>query len=229
MPTALKNIVAILALAACGWACRAGADAVDRPIPAPKLDTPAAEATGPEIAVLAGGCFWGVEGVFEHVQGVIKVVSGYSGGSRETARYEKVITERTGHAEAVEITFNPRQVSYGRLLQLYFSVVHDPTQLNRQGPDRGPSYRSEIFFRSPTQERIARAYIRQLTEAKVFARPIVTKISPLKAFYPAEAYHQDFLMYNPRHPYIVRYDLPKLAALKRIYPKVYMETPAARR
>src|SRR6266849_1734049 len=176
MNTKLKTTVATLTLAAFGLACQVGADAINKVIPAPALDTPAAEATGPQTAVLAGGCFWGLQGMFEHVQGVTKVVAGYSGGAKATAHYEMVGTERTGHAESVEITFDPKRVSYGQLLQLFFSVAHDPTQLNRQGPDSGPSYRSEIFFGSPTQERVARAYVEQLSKARVFASPIVTKI-----------------------------------------------------
>ena len=225
MHTKINTTVAVLALAACGWACQVRADAVDKVIPAPALDTPAAEAKGLETAVLAGGCFWGMQGMFQRVQGVTKVVAGYSGGTKETASYEMVSTERTGHAEAVEITFDPRKISYGQILRLYFSVAHDPTQLNRQGPDTGPSYRSEIFFASPAQERIAKAYVAQLAKANVFRSPIVTKIEPLKAFYPAEGYHQDFLIKNPNHPYIVRNDLPKVAALKRVYPELYREEP----
>ncbi|HYU35028.1 MAG TPA: peptide-methionine (S)-S-oxide reductase MsrA [Thermoanaerobaculia bacterium] len=226
MHTKLKTTAAILALAACGWACRVGAaDSINKAIPAPKVDTPAAEATGLQTAVLAGGCFWGLQGMFEHVQGVTKVVAGYSGGTKETAHYEMVGTERTGHAESVEITFDPKRLSYGQLLRLFFSVAHDPTQLNRQGPDSGPSYRSEIFFTSPTQERIAKAYVAQLTEANIFSHPIVTKIEPMKGFYPAEGYHQDFLIHNPNYPYIVVNDLPKIASLKRVYPELYQETP----
>jgi peptide-methionine (S)-S-oxide reductase len=225
MHTKIKTTVAALTLAACGLACRVGADAVNKPIPVPALDTPAAETAGPQTAVLAGGCFWGLQGMFEHVNGVTKVVAGYSGGTRETAHYEMVGTERTGHAESVEITFDPKRISYGQLLRLYFAIAHDPTELNRQGPDSGPSYRSEIFFSSPTQERIARAYVEQLTKGKVFSGPIVTRIEPLKGFYPAEDYHQDFLIHNPTYPYIVRNDLPKVAALKKIYPEVYRETP----
>src|SRR5437764_7507569 len=185
MNTNIKTIAAALTLAACGMACQVGAEAVNKAIPAPAVDTPAAEATGTQTAVLAGGCFWGLQGMFEHVQGVTKVVAGYSGGAKATAHYERVGTERTGHAESVEITFDPKRISYGQLLQLYFSVAHDPTQLNRQGPDSGPSYRSEIFFATPTQERVAKAYVAQLTQAKVFNAPILTKIEPLKAFYAA--------------------------------------------
>ena len=218
------TVALALALAALAGRC-AGADAINKVIPAPALDTPAAEAAGTETAVLAGGCFWGVQGMFEHVKGVTRVVAGYSGGSKETAHYEMVGTERTGHAESVQITFDPKQVSYGQLLQLYFAVAHDPTELNRQGPDSGPSYRSEIFFESATQKRIAEAYVAQLTGAHVFDGPIVTKIEPEKGFYPAEGYHQDFLIHNPTYPYIVRNDLPKIEALKRVYPQLYRPTP----
>ncbi|HEX3553534.1 MAG TPA: peptide-methionine (S)-S-oxide reductase MsrA [Thermoanaerobaculia bacterium] len=225
MHTKIKTTAAALALAACGWACQVGADAINTVIPAPAVDTPAAEATGLQTAVLAGGCFWGLQGMFEHVQGVTKVVAGYAGGSKETAHYEMVGTERTGHAESVEITYDPKRISYGQLLRLYFAVAHDPTELNRQGPDSGPSYRSEIFFKTPAQERIAKAYVEQLTKGKVFKGPIVTRIEPLKGFYPAEDYHQDFLIHNPNHPYIVRNDLPKIDALKRVYPELYRETP----
>lgn len=225
MNTKIKITAAALTLAACGLACRVGADAINKVIPAPALDTPAAEATGTQTAVLAGGCFWGLQGMFEHVQGVTKVVAGYSGGTKETAHYETVGTERTGHAESVEITFDPKKISYGQLLRLYFSVAHDPTELNRQGPDSGPSYRSEIFFTSPAQERVAKAYVTQLSQGKVFGSPIVTKIEPMKGFYPAEGYYQDFLIHNPTYPYIVRNDLPKIDALKKVYPELYRETP----
>ncbi len=219
--------VAALGLAALAWSGRTGADAINRTIPAPQMDAPAAQSKGLETAVLAGGCFWGLQGMFEHVQGVTKVVAGYSGGAPATAHYEMVGTERTGHAESVEITFDPQQISYGQLLRLFFSVAHDPTELDRQGPDSGPSYRSEIFFGSPLQERVARAYVAQLTKEKVFGAPIVTRIEPLKGFYPAEAYHQDFLIHNPTYPYIVRNDLPKIDALKQVYPQLYRPTPAA--
>jgi peptide-methionine (S)-S-oxide reductase len=205
--------------------CHANAEAVNREIPSPAVDTPAAESGKSEVAVLAGGCFWGLQGMFEHVRGVTRVVAGYSGGDKATAHYEMVGTETTGHAESVQITFDPKQVSYGQLLRLYFSVAHDPTQLDRQGPDRGPSYRSEIFFASPAQERIAKAYVAQLTQAKVYPSPIVTKIEPLKAFYPAEDYHQDYLIHNPRQPYIVYNDLPKIEALKQVYPQQYRAAP----
>jgi peptide-methionine (S)-S-oxide reductase len=213
-----------LALAVLAGRC-AGADAINKVIPPPAVDTPAAATGGSESAVLAGGCFWGLQGMFEHVKGVTRVVAGYSGGSKATAHYEMVGTERTGHAESVEITFDPKQVSFGQLLQLYFSVAHDPTEVNRQGPDSGPSYRSEIFFKSPAQKQIAEAYVAQLSQAKVFDGPIATKIEPEQGFYPAEDYHQDFLIHNPSYPYIVRNDLPKIDALKRVYPQFYQAAP----
>ena len=169
-----------------------------------------------ETAVLAGGCFWGMEAVFEHVRGVTNVVSGYAGGSRADATYDKVSAERTAHAEAVRITFDPDKISYGRLLQIYATVAHDPTQLNRQGPDVGKSYRSAIFPQSKTQDAAARAFIARLKQA----RPVVTKIES-GAFYPAEAYHQDFARKNPLHPYILAHDRPKVAALKRQFPALY--------
>jgi len=223
----MKNTALTLLLAAFVLSCSASADTINKTIPAPEIDTPAAEANGRQVAVLAGGCFWGLQGMFEHVKGVTKVVAGYSGGDKATAHYEMVGTERTGHAESVEITFDPKQISYGQLLRLFFSVAHDPTQLNRQGPDSGPSYRSEIFFASPSQERVAKAYVDQLNKAKVFSAPIVTKIEPLKAFYAAEDYHQDYLIHNPNQPYIVYNDLPKIEALKQVYPQVYRAQPVA--
>jgi len=163
--------------------------------------------------------------VFEHVKGVTKVVAGYSGGLKSTAHYEDVTTETTGHAESVEITFDPKQVSFGRLLQIYFSVAHDPTELNRQGPDTGTSYRSEIFAATPQQQKTAQAYIAQLNAAHIFTAPIVTKVEPLQGFYPAEDYHQDFLIHNPTYPYIVYNDLPKLAAFKAVWPQYYRPDP----
>jgi peptide-methionine (S)-S-oxide reductase len=225
MKKTLLAVVMVTLLLSCG----ANAEAVNKAIPAPDVDTPAAETAKPQVAVLAGGCFWGLQGMFEHVQGVTRVVAGYSGGAKATAHYEMVGTETTGHAESVEITFDPKKISYGQLLRLFFSVAHDPTELDRQGPDRGPSYRSEIFFTSPSQERIARAYVQQLAKAKVFASPIVTKIEPLKGFYAAEDYHQDYLIRNPQQPYIVYNDLPKIEALKQAYPQIYRATPVALR
>ena len=226
MKQLIRKRLVTLALAAIVFGCRVNADTINKAIPSPLVDAPAA-AGGPEVAVLAGGCFWGLQGMFEHVRGVTKVVAGYSGGEAATAHYEMVGSETTGHAESVQITFDPKQISYGQLLQLFFSVAHDPTQLDRQGPDRGPSYRSEIFYATPDQERVARAYFAQLTKANVFKSPIVTKIEPLKAFYPAEDYHQDYLIHNPNQPYIVYNDLPKIAALKRVYPQLYRSTPVA--
>ena len=198
-----------------------------RSIPPPALDEPANPQAASETTVLAGGCFWGQQGVFEHVKGVRRVVAGYSGGEKSTATYEQVSTETTGHAESIEITFDPKQVTYGQILQVFFSVAHDPTELDRQGPDTGPSYRSEIFFTNASQERVARAYVAQLDAAHAFGKPIVTKIEPLKGFYAAEAYHQDYLIHNPGAYYIVVNDLPKIANLKRIYPELYNETAAA--
>jgi peptide-methionine (S)-S-oxide reductase len=173
-----------------------------------------------ETVVLAGGCFWGMEAVFESLKGVSDVVSGYSGGSKANAEYELVSTGTTGHAESVLITYSPSQISLGTILKVYFSVAHDPTQLNRQDPDEGPQYRSAIFYANDEQKRIAEAYIKQLTDAKVFSKPIVTKLTPLQAFYRAEEYHQDFIKKNPHQGYIVRFDLPKLAALKKEYPEL---------
>jgi peptide-methionine (S)-S-oxide reductase len=191
------------------------------PIPDPLLQTPVANAQGEQTAVLAGGCFWGIEAVFEHVKGVTSVVSGYSGGSAGTAQYERVSTGKTGHAEAVQITFDPSQVSYGQLLKVFFSVAHDPTELNRQGPDTGTQYRSAIFYTNEDQKRIAQAYIAQLNQAKVFPRPIVTQVGPLEAFYEAESYHQDYLVHHPDQPYIVVNDLPKVENLRKQLPELY--------
>lgn len=194
-------------------------------LPAPSLDQPLAAVKGEQTAVFSGGCFWGIQAVFEHLKGVTSAVAGYSGGTAPHPSYEQVSTGTTGYAESVKVTYDSSQISYGQLLQVFFSVAHDPTELNRQGPDSGPSYRSEIFFTSPAQERVARAYVAQLDKAKIFSRPIATKIEPMKGFYPAEDYHQDFLIHNPTYPYIVRNDLPKIAALKRVYPDLYRETP----
>ena len=189
-------------------------------IPAPLVDNP--KASGPlQTAVLAGGCFWGVQGVFEHMRGVMKVLSGYSGGEKATAQYEIVSSGRTGHAESVQIVFDPKEVSYGELLQVYFSVAHDPTELNRQGPDTGTQYRSDIFYADDSQKRIAQAYIAQLDKARIFRSAIVTRVDPLKGFYPAEDYHQDFLIKNPQFPYIVVNDIPKIQNLKKVFPAYY--------
>ncbi|CDZ28505.1 peptide-methionine (S)-S-oxide reductase MsrA [Neorhizobium galegae] len=193
-------------------------------IPAPTVDQ-AASTAATETAIFAGGCFWGVQGVFQHVEGVKNAVSGYAGGAKETAVYETVGYGKTGHAEAVRVTFDPKKVTYGHLLQIYFSVAHDPTQLNRQGPDTGTQYRSTIFPTSEDQARVAKAYIDQLNKAKVFHAAIATTIEPGKAFYPAEAYHQDFLTQNPTYPYIVYNDLPKIENLKKLFPSDYRDKP----
>jgi peptide-methionine (S)-S-oxide reductase len=193
-------------------------------VPAPVQDVAPGSATS-EVAVLAGGCFWGVQGVYQHVTGVTKAVSGYAGGAASTAHYEMVGTGRTGHAESVQITFDPRVISYGKILQIFFSVVHDPTELNRQGPDEGTEYRSTIFPATAEQEKIARAYIAQLGAAKTFRSAIATTIETGKAFYPAEGYHQDYLTLHPTAPYIVFNDLPKIADLKRLFPESFRDKP----
>lgn len=187
--------------------------------PSPAVD-PKPDGPGVQTAVLAGGCFWGVEGVFERLAGVTNVVSGYAGGAKATAHYEVVETGTTGHAESVQITYDPAKVSYGTLLKVFFAIAHDPTELNRQGPDEGTQYRSSIFYSTPQQKEIADAYIRQLETAKIFSRPIVTKVVPLEGFYPAEGYHQHFLDRNPTYPYIVYNDLPKLDHLKKEFPEL---------
>ena len=192
-------------------------------MPAPAITEPAQN--GPQTAVFAGGCFWGVQGVFEHVNGVIRAVSGYSGGAKDTAEYETVSTGKTGHAESVEVTYDPANVTYEQLLQIYFSVVADPTELNYQGPDHGTQYRSALFYQTPEQKRIADNYIAQLNQAGVFSIPIVTTTEKLQAFYPAEGYHQDFLTLNPRYPYIAVNDLPKVEALRRLFPGFYRADP----
>ncbi|WP_293864571.1 peptide-methionine (S)-S-oxide reductase MsrA [uncultured Alsobacter sp.] len=202
-----------------------GASAEDfRLVPAVALDE-AVDAPGTRTAVFAGGCFWGVQGVFQHVEGVVSAVSGYAGGQAATAHYDMVGSGRTGHAEAVEVVYDPRKVTYGDLLRIFFSVAHDPTQLDRQGPDHGPQYRSAIFPRSADQTRVAKAYIEQLGRDHAFHAPIVTRIEADKAFYPAEAYHQDFLELNPGYPYIVINDLPKVAALQTLFPRQYRAKP----
>jgi peptide-methionine (S)-S-oxide reductase len=220
-------IVLIAVLAALGVGLPGAALAVERAVilPAPAVDNPKVAAP-PQTAVIAGGCFWGVQGVYQHVRGVQKVLSGYAGGTKATADYDAVSRGTTGHAESVEIRFDPKELSYGEILQIYFSVVHDPTQLNRQGPDTGPQYRSNIFYVDESQQRIAQAYIAQLAKAKAYRRAIVTRVDPLNGFYPAETYHQDFLLNNPTYPYIVIHDLPKIEQLKQVFPARYRDTPA---
>ncbi|WP_244480367.1 peptide-methionine (S)-S-oxide reductase MsrA [Rhizobium sp. Root1220] len=194
-----------------------------RTIPAPAMDQQ--PGPGTEVATFAGGCFWGVQGVFQHVKGVVSAKSGYAGGNKNTAQYEMVSSGNTGHAESVRVAFDPRRISYGHLLQIYFSVAHDPTQLNRQGPDTGTQYRSAIFPTNAEQSRIARAYISQLNQSRVFDAAIVTRIELGKTFYPAEKYHQNFLTNNPTYPYIVVNDLPKIESLKQLFPADYRAKP----
>src|SRR5580658_3497735 len=193
------------------------------PIPALSTDVPLAKQAGKETAVFAGGCFWGVQSVFQRVKGVVGTTAGYSGGSAKTATYKQVVTETTGHAESVEVTYDPAQITYGQLLRIYFSVAHDPTQLNRQGPDVGTSYRSAIFYNNEDQKRLAQAYIAQLDRDKVFHAKIVTEVTPLKAFYRAEDYHQDYAYHNPNNPYIQVCDRPKIEALKQQFPELFVD------
>jgi peptide-methionine (S)-S-oxide reductase len=213
----LIELASMLVFAA-GCSAPVGAGA---PLPPPALDIPAASAKGPQTAVFAGGCFWGVEAVFRHVKGVTRVVSGYAGGMLQHPTYEQVGSGRTGHAESVEVTYDPAQVSYGQLLVIFFSVAHDPTELNRQGPDVGTQYRSAIFYVNAQQKKVAEAYVAQLAKAKTFGQPIVTEIAPLPAFWPAEDYHQNYLALHPWQPYIVYNDLPKLEALRKEFPALY--------
>lgn len=213
----LAKLPAVLLCAALASPCMAAGVRA----PAPALDLP--RESGLRTAVLAGGCFWGVELVFEHVKGVRDVISGYAGGKGYMAHYAVVAGGDSGHAESVEILYDPQQISYGELLRVFFSVAHDPTQLNRQGPDEGPQYRSTIFYSTPDEERIARAYIEQLEAAKVFADPIVTTLEPNRGFFRAEAEHQDYATRNPRQPYIVLNDLPKLRHLQQLFPELYVE------
>ena len=201
-------------------ACTAGNAAVVA-VPAPAVDAPRAVKPGEQTAVIAGGCFWGIQAVFQHLKGVVSATSGYSGGEAKTAEYEVVSTGETGHAESVKVVYDPSQITYGELLRVFFSVAHDPTQLNRQGPDDGTQYRSVIFYGNDEQKKIAQAYIVQLDKARTFPSPIVTQVVPLKAFYPAEAYHQDYATRHPDQPYIVYNDAPKVAHLKQQFPELY--------
>jgi peptide-methionine (S)-S-oxide reductase len=201
-------------------ACSAG-DRAQVSIPGPAIDAAVASTSGEQTAVLAGGCFWGIQAVFQHVKGVISATSGYSGGSERTAEYEVVSTGETGHAESVKIVYDPSKITYGQLLRVFFSVAHDPTQLNRQGPDQGTQYRSSIFYGNDEQKRIAEAYITQLEKAKIFPHSIVTEVVPLKAFYAAESYHQDYATRHPENMYIVYNDAPKVAHLQEQFPDLY--------
>ena len=197
--------------------------ALNPPIPPASVDVPLAQRPGKETAVFAGGCFWGIQSVFQRVKGVVATSAGYSGGSAKTATYRQVITETTGHAESVEVTYDPSRITYGQLLRVFFSVAHDPTQLNRQGPDVGTSYRSAIFYTNEDQKRLAQAYIAQLDRQKVFPKAIVTEVTPLKGFYRAEDYHQDYAYYNPDNPYIQVCDRPKIEALRQQFPELFQE------
>jgi len=211
-----KSAIALTALMLAGLSVSQSA-----PLPLPAVDIPATSVKGPQTAVFAGGCFWGVEAVFRHVKGVKRAVSGYAGGMLVKPTYEQVGTGKTGHAESVEVTYDPAQVSYGQLLAVFFSVAHDPTQVDRQGPDYGPQYRSAIFYTNDEQKRVAEGYIAQLDKAKAFKAPIVTQVAKLPAFWPAEDYHQNYLALHPTQPYIVFNDLPKLGALQKEWPDLY--------
>jgi peptide-methionine (S)-S-oxide reductase len=215
-----STVVALLIAFAASIGCTA---ATKTPLPAPANDSPLAQAAGKQTAVFAGGCFWGTQSVFERVKGVLATTAGYSGGSAATAIYEQVGQENTGHAESVKVVYDPSKITYGQLLQIFFSVVHDPTQLNRQGPDVGESYRSVIFYANDEQQKISKAYIAQLDAAKVFRKPIVTQVVPLKGFYDAEAYHQDYALNHPDNPYILVCDRPKVEALKQQFPELFKD------
>jgi peptide-methionine (S)-S-oxide reductase len=221
--TGIATLIVAGLFAAGGVAISASTAQEAHRIPPPAVDEPAG--SSPEVAVVAGGCFWGVQGVFQHVDGVTSAVSGYDGGAKETAHYDMTSEGDTGHAESVRITFDPHRVTYGKILQIFFSVAHDPTELNRQGPDEGTQYRSAIFPANEEQARVAKAYIAQLTQAHTFGAPIVTTIEPGKTFYRAEDHHQDFLARNPTYPYIVYNDLPKVENLKRLFLDLYRPDP----
>ena len=223
----LLPIAGALAFSAWAFSVSNAATEAAVPLPPPALDAPLTQATQPtqETAVFAGGCFWGVQAVFQHTRGVLNAVSGYAGGDKATASYALIGSGRTGHAESVQITFDPKQISYGKLLQIYFSVAHDPTQLNRQGPDAGTQYRSEIFYLDASQKQVAERYIAQLDATHVFPRKIVTQLAPLAGFYRAEDYHQDYATLNPYSPYIVHFDQPKIASLKTLMPELYRDKP----
>ena len=216
-----RFLAMILTLAFAGATAGSAGDRANSTLPRPAVDAPRATSKAEQTAVVAGGCFWGIQAVFQHVNGVISATSGYAGGSPKTAEYELVSTGDTGHAESVKIIYDPSKITYGQLLRVFFSVAHDPTQLNRQGPDEGTQYRSSIFYGSDEQKRVAEAYIAQLAKAKAFQRPVVTQVVPLKAFYPAEAYHQDYAALHPNNPYIVYNDAPKVAHLREQFPDLY--------
>ena len=215
-----KSVAAATFVVVCASGC--GGSSAATTLPNPVVDAAKPTGSGAATAVFAGGCFWGIEAVFKHVKGVSSAVSGYAGGAASTAHYEIVGSGMTGHAESVQVKYDPSQISYGQLLRVFFSVAHDPTQLNRQGPDVGSQYRSAVFYADPEQQRIAQAYIEQLQSSKAYGRPIVTQVAPLTAFYPAEDYHQDYLAKHPQNMYIVINDLPKLAHLKQEFPQFYV-------
>jgi peptide-methionine (S)-S-oxide reductase len=222
MPESLLAVLFLMLPMAGLIACNT-ANASSTALPAAELDAPLASAHGQQSAVLAGGCFWGIQAVFQHVKGVISAVSGYSGGAAQTANYERVCGGDTGHAESVKIIYDPSQISYGQILRIFFSVAHDPTELNRQGPDSGTQYRSAIFYDGEEQKRIAEDYIAQLDRASIFPRRIVTQVTPLEAFYPAEDYHQNYAETHPSQPYIMFNDAPKVVALRKLFPELYTE------
>ncbi|HKT50515.1 MAG TPA: peptide-methionine (S)-S-oxide reductase MsrA [Candidatus Angelobacter sp.] len=224
-PRNLRKITPLVFAAALASvvACRQAHAGSVSPLPAPAVDVPLSKTAGQATAVLSGGCFWGIQAVFEHVKGVISATSGYTGGEASTAHYEMVSDGDTGHAESVSVVYDPSQISYGELLRVFFSVAHDPTEVNRQGPDTGTQYRSMISYANPEQKKIAEAYVQQLNKAKVFSRPIATQVVPLKAFYPAEAYHQDYAAHHPSDPYIYFNDAPKVEHLKKQFPDLYVQ------
>ena len=221
LPRLFVAVLAIAAVAAVVTHSSVAASENAKALPKPAVDQPLASTHGQETTVIAGGCFWGIQAVFQHVNGVISATSGYSGGSSSTAEYEIVSTGTTNHAESVKIVFDPSKITYGQLLQVFFSVAHDPTELNHQGPDEGTQYRSVIFYTSDEQKKIADDYIAQLDQAKVFPHKIVTQVVPFKAFYPAEGYHQNYAARHPDNPYIAHYDLPKVANLQQMFPQLY--------
>jgi len=223
MHTRLKISAVFLVLAISMLFSATANAAAKAPIPSPHIDAALATTSGQQRAVFAGGCFWGTQAVFERVKGVIKATAGYAGGSASTATYDQVTTETTGHAESVEVVYDPSKITYGQLLRIFFSVAHDPTQLNRQGPDVGTSYRSAVFYSNDEQRRIATAYIAQLDAAKAFPKPIVTQITPLTGFYRAEDYHQDYALHHPENPYILICDRPKIGALKEQFPDLFVD------
>jgi peptide-methionine (S)-S-oxide reductase len=217
------RIIALLLISILAIGCRQARAGATSPFPDPAVDEPRAKAKAQETAVFSGGCFWGIQAVYQHVRGVVSATSGYSGGAAATAHYEMVSEGNTGHAETVNIVYDPSQISYGQLLKIFFSVAHDPTEVNRQGPDEGTQYRSMISYSTQEQKRIAEAYIEQLNNAKVFARPIATEVVALKAFYPAEGYHQDYAAHHPNDPYIYFNDAPKVARLEKQFPGLYIK------